>query len=376
MLKTAMLLVVGLALTGTAKAQGIENGHCYLEVDGVEKITGKCLIYRPTKPDGSKGAVGISGNGWRAVAAYRPDGKLNFRWDPSGDPPPPPDAEAQMTVEEDKNGCFISEYVRMCAFTGADSEKALTALQAELNKEATTEGEEWHAIACSDDGRAIGYSEGQKTKAEAAAKAISLCDPNKTGACELQARWKFGCGYVAMPPQGSEHGTTACWLGKYQEVAKKCMAEVGVPCDIKGGGPSESCDEKTGEAAPIKGSKKGGWFAIACGVWRNSDGAHVHAGVALNRDSKAEAEADVLAECREQAQNCVVRSTGQGGCGWVTVGTKRDAAGKGVAACATGPTKERALANCTAEGYNCDEPKGGCGSDNATDAAPPANGDR
>ncbi len=102
----------------------------------------------------------------------------------------------------------------------------------------------------------------------------------------------------------------------------------------------------------------GYWGAIAVASWNDSSGAaHVASGVAWNYRTLSLASDAAMSQCQGYGgQNCqIVGNFSNGGCGYVAVGT-----GTGGVRWGIGPTPEEATAQCSAGGFVCKAPAGGC----------------
>lgn len=102
----------------------------------------------------------------------------------------------------------------------------------------------------------------------------------------------------------------------------------------------------------------GSWGALAAGLWNDSSGAaHVASGAAWNYPTISAASDAAMAQCKSYGgQNCsIVGTFSNGGCGYITVGT-----GNGATRWGIGPTAADATNQCTAGGFTCRPPVGGC----------------
>lgn len=98
----------------------------------------------------------------------------------------------------------------------------------------------------------------------------------------------------------------------------------------------------------------GSYGATAAGI--SSRGDYVGVGFANDYGTQSAADARALAECGKQVSNCrVVRRFWNGGCGYVSHGSKSGGVCWGAAA-----TQAEAVAECRKRGCNCATPIGGC----------------
>jgi hypothetical protein len=107
-MKYAVVLALGLGLSGGANAEGVtdESGQCYLKVGEIDYIVGKCTIV--TDQEG----FSISEGGWQARVDYDKDPKkatLTVGEEPK--------VQVEKEEAEDSLGCFANEKynVKVCA---------------------------------------------------------------------------------------------------------------------------------------------------------------------------------------------------------------------------------------------------------------------
>ncbi|MGO9133241.1 MAG: DUF4189 domain-containing protein [Methylovirgula sp.] len=156
-----------------------------------------------------------------------------------------------------------------------------------------------------------------------------------------------------------------CIMGQTLPAAAACDAGWGMCPEALGGGcaplgsvccaggthvgPGQSCPSET----------IGNWGALTAGLWNDSSGAaHVSSGAAWNYRTISLASDAAMAQCQSYGgQNCRVVSTfGNGGCGYITVGT----GGSGAVRWGIGPTPADAINQCSSGGFVCRPPVGGC----------------
>jgi hypothetical protein len=98
--------------------------------------------------------------------------------------------------------------------------------------------------------------------------------------------------------------------------------------------------------------------AIAAALWNDASGsAHVATGISWNYSSLGQAQTNAIGQCQSRGgPNCLtVGAFGMGGCGYIATGNSQNGVKYGV-----GGSPQEALNMCSAGGYSCGAPIGGC----------------